>query len=248
MYKDFKRLNIIAVEYVKNIKCGINSKDNFNKLFQAFGPVIDSLIKTIKHNQYIDVDDLKQEAYICLWKCCEKYDFNKTASFYAYFYGCAFNSLTQYVYQHQTPIMVNKNEKGRTKGLREFANQYYTMNKTYPSLNDYIEAGFNKKLSKRFYSYVLNTHNTDFDLNEIENSEDSGLSVEEECEVKDKNKALYNAINELENIDRIVIKLFFFDKLTICEIADKLNISEATVKRHKKKALEILKDNMNDYE
>ena len=117
MYKDFKEINKIAVEYVRNIQDGVRTEDNFNLLLKAFEPVIANLVKSVKHSQYIDVEDLKQEASICLWQCCEKYNFNKKASFYAFFYGCAFNSLTQYVYQHQTPIMLNKHEKERTKAL-----------------------------------------------------------------------------------------------------------------------------------
>ena len=248
MYKNFKEINKIAVEYVKNIQNGIKAEENFNLLFTAFSPVIDSLIRNVKHSQYIDVEDLKQEAYICLWQCCEKYDFNKKASFYAYFYGCAFNSLTQYVYQYQTPIAVNKHEKERTKVLREFANQYYEMNKTYPSLEDYIEAGFSKKISKRFYSYVLNTNNTNFDLSEIEDSVDDNLSVEEEYEIKDRNNALYSSINKLDDKYRQVIQLSFFEGFTNVAIAERMNVDEKSIRRYKAAALEQLKEDMKDYE
>lgn len=248
MHRDFKELNSIAIGYVKNIQNGVNIEESFNKLLQAFGPVIHCVVRSIKHNQYIDVEDLKQEASICLWKCCEKYDFNKKASFYAYFYGCAFNSLTQYVYQHQTPMAVNKHEKERTKGLREFANQYYEMNRTYPSLDDYIEAGFNKKLSKRFYSYVLNTNCTDFDLDEIDKHENINNSVEEEYQKQETKEALYAAINLLDDIDREIIRLTYFEELTICEIAATLNIGERTVKRRKHNSLEKLKEYLKDYE
>lgn len=248
MHRDFKEINSIAIGYVKNIKDGINTEDNFNKLLQAFAPVINCVVKSIKHNQYIDVEDLKQEASVCLWQCCKKYDFNKKASFYAYFYGCAFNSLTQYVYQHQTPMAVNKHEKERTKALREFANQYYEMNKCYPTLDDYIEAGFNKKLSKRFYSYVLNTNGTDFDLDEIDKNESYNNSVEDECVRVEESEALHRAINELDDKYRQVITLSFFEGLTNVEIAERLNVNEKSVRRYKAAALDILKDKMKDYE
>lgn len=249
MYESFQEIGTRAIPYVVNIKNGVDINENYNRLLKEFEPIINSLVKNIRHTQYIDIEDLKQEAAVTLWECCEKYDLHRGTSFYSYFYGCAFNSVTEYVYKYQTPIVCNKHEKERTKPLREFANQYYETHTSYPTIDDYIEAGFSKKLAERFYRYVLNANGTDFDLNEIDKIGDGcGSSIEEDYEKTEKDGELHRAISSLDDKYRKTIEMSFFEGLTNDDIASRLGRTKKTIIRYKKKALELLKDYMSDYE
>lgn len=250
MHGDFQEIGTRAIQYVVNIKNGIDINETYSLLLKEFEPIINSLVKNIRHTQYIDVEDLKQEASVVLWSCCEKYDLTRKASFYSYFYGCAFNALTEYVYKYQTPIVCNKHEKERTKPLREFASQFYEVHAKYPEIDDYIEAGFSKKLSERFYHYIVNTNRTDFDLDEVEKKicDGPGSSIEEEYEQIEKDEELHRAICDLDDKYKMTIELSFFEGLTSEAIALRLGVSKKTVNRYRKKALELLKDVMQCYE
>lgn len=248
MYKSFKDINENAVLYVEKIQNGIEPNENFNLLLNEFKPIIKKVVSSVKHNGYIENDDLEQEAIITLWKCCSKYDFNSKAAFYTYFYGCAFNSLSEYVYKYQTPVTMNKHEKERTKMLREFAKAYYEENGRYPTVDEYVDFGFSRRLSKRFADYVLNMNCADCGLEEVEICENDNLTVEEICEKNERNKRLYNAIRELDDKYKSVIVMRYFENRTEKEIADEMEIHERTVRKRLTKAIEMLKNSLGDYE
>lgn len=60
-------------------------------------------------------------------------------------------------------------------------------------------------------------------------------------------EALCVAVDSLEPIDRQVIELLFFRGCTQREAAERLGISQSSVNRHKKRALNTLRELLADY-
>lgn len=235
---NFKEINDAAIVYVKNIQNDIKPEESYNLLVAAFQPIINKIVKSVKHNGNIDRDDLVQEAEITLWKCCSKYDFNSTASFYTYFYNCCWNALNAHAYKFQTAITMNKHEKERTKVMREFAKSYYDLHGRYPTLEEYVDCGFSERLARRYIDYINNMNGACVVVDE--NNADSG-SIELDYENKEMIEALMGAVNALEERYQQIIKMRYFEKMTYKQISEKMNIGSTTVQTHEKKAIEILK-------
>ncbi len=60
-------------------------------------------------------------------------------------------------------------------------------------------------------------------------------------------EALCIAVESLEPIDRQVIELLFFRGCTQREVAERLGLSQSSVNRHKKRALNTLRELLEDY-
>lgn len=244
MYQNFKDINKMTIAYVKNIRYGVDIEHNFNLLAAAYQPVINKIIKGINHNGNIDIDDLRQEANISLWKCCNKYDFESSASFYTYFYGCCLNSLREHVYKFQTAITMNKHEKERTKVMREFSKVHYDLHGRYPTLEEYVDCGFSERLARRYIDYVNNMNGTCVLLDECQ---EDPCSIECEYENKEVIEALMSGIDGLEERYKQIIKMRYFEKMTYKQIAEKMHIGSTTAQTYEKKAIELLKERLASF-
>jgi len=92
------------------------------------------------------------------------------------------------------------------------------------------------------------THLRDIQRREQHHGKIAHLSTDSEDAAFDKNmmsseilKFVYNEIEALPHQRKIIFKMIFFDGLDIAEVAQKLNITESTVRSHKKKAVDELK-------
>ncbi|MCD8155706.1 MAG: sigma-70 family RNA polymerase sigma factor [Clostridiales bacterium] len=66
------------------------------------------------------------------------------------------------------------------------------------------------------------------------------------CDIKIKNDSLANALQTLTEKKRNVILLSYFLDMSDAEIADEMSLVRCTVYEHRKRALELLKQNMED--
>lgn len=253
MYKKFRELDENTSSYIMNIQAGVDVDKNFNFLLEEFQPIIQNIIRLMKNNGSIENADLEQEAAVVLWKCCHTYKCNyerggHRSMFCSYFYSCAVNSLSEFVYKYQTSMVFNKHEKERTKPLREFSKSFFYENGRFPTYNEYVEEGFSEKLTERFLNYITNTYNNGLELDEIDKKTDCGHSIEDMLiEIDERNK-IHQSIDDLDEPYRTIIKSYFFENKTNVEIGKKLGLKENTIRKHKKKAIEILKDNLIDCE
>ena len=69
-------------------------------------------------------------------------------------------------------------------------------------------------------------------------------NIEQIIQLKDTEKAIYKAVNNLPNKCKQVFELSRFDGMKNEEIAQKLNISKRTVETHISNALKLLKNNV----
>lgn len=87
------------------------------------------------------------------------------------------------------------------------------------------------------------------DENEEKPSFDIPADIDIEQEAVDhlRDEALHEALKKLNEEERTIIHLLFFDECTEREVARKIGISQKTVNNRKKKILEKLKMDLKDY-
>lgn len=73
------------------------------------------------------------------------------------------------------------------------------------------------------------------------------IDIEQEAMEHLRDEALYEALKKLNEEERAIIHLLFFDDCTEREVAKKIGISQKTVNNRKKKILEKLKIDLKDY-
>lgn len=75
-------------------------------------------------------------------------------------------------------------------------------------------------------------------------------NIEEEVIINDEYNALYSAYNNLNDIDKLIIKynfgLFNTPKKTQTEIGNLVNMNQASVSKRSKKILDIMRGDMNE--
>ena len=76
------------------------------------------------------------------------------------------------------------------------------------------------------------------------------INIEEEVIINDEYNALYSAYNNLNDIDKLIIKynfgLFNTPKKTQTEIGNLVNMNQASVSKRSKKILDIMRGDMNE--
>jgi len=86
------------------------------------------------------------------------------------------------------------------------------------------------------------------DINNLEDTLPDTSNILEEVEKKQRYKAIYAAINEMDKIFREVIILYYFNEFSIKEIANILSCRDGTVKSRLHKARKLLADIFTDKE
>lgn len=115
------------------------------------------------------------------------------------------------------------------KRKAQFDSNYTLKSFLYTSVKNEIISLYRKKRAKERYSSQLD--NELFFTNSV---------IDQEAQL-----LLYNAIHDLPEKERQVFELSFIEGLKSLEIAEKLGVSDSTVKKTKARALEILRQKLN---
>lgn len=231
----FYEIGEACLPLVDKIKRGENVDENFHLLSGEFSPIIDAIIKRTARPESISVDDLKQEALVALWRCCENYETGSASSFYCYFWVTASRTVQHYIYNYQLPITVTKHEAERTRDLRAFYKAFFNEQGKIPTLEQIEAAGFDRELAGRFL--MLRSCNF-VELDEdIENNimEDEPFPYEEKT-------ALLVALDKLEPDKKNVIVLRHLKEKTLKEVSEIMKISTSKVRDLESSALIELRD------
>ncbi|MFM1581368.1 sigma-70 family RNA polymerase sigma factor [Helcococcus bovis] len=75
----------------------------------------------------------------------------------------------------------------------------------------------------------------------------SNIDIERDAMEHLRDEALYEALDKLDESERMLINLLFFNELTEREAAKQMGVSQKTVNNRKRKILEKLKTDLSDY-
>jgi RNA polymerase sigma factor for flagellar operon FliA len=207
------------------------------ELIQSFLPRIKYIVKSIKHDNLppiVDEDDLYQMAVLGLYDAVEKYDENK-GSFVTY----ANIRVKGYILDQLRKLdYVPRSRRNGKKALDEYIEKVEMELNRKASLEDiakYMGVDVDKLIKIRESVEYENVASLDQKI--IDDEESISLSdiIKDErtpemyVEEKQLKEILTDIINSLDERERLIITLYYYEDLNMSEIAEILGYSESRI-------------------
>ena len=207
------------------------------------------------YQKYTDYDDIINEATVALMTAVDSFDPGKNVKFETYASIRVRGAVIDYI-RRQDIIPRN---------LRKFAKDYdAAFSKLYEKLgrepeNEEIAEELGMSLSKlekytagaasaQTLSFEEMVFEGGFDISDDENTDASGGWVPEQRLIGDESRdMLASAIDRLKEKERLVISLYYYEKLRYSEIAQVMDVSESRVCQLHSQAVTHLKKLLGDY-
>ncbi len=203
---------------------------------------------------YAQVEDMVNQGMITLIDCIDKFDFSKGIKFEAYAFMRVRGSIIDLVRkQDWVPRRVRMNSK-------EISSVYNTLchelqreptkeeiaEKMNISVNklDHYNSEISNAVAFSFEELIQNMSQMG-DVLESTLSED--LTPEKKVIKTELREMLKKSIDVLSERERLVVTLYYYEELTLSEIAEVLNVSLQRVSQINSKAIMKLRSNMSDY-
>lgn len=222
------------------------------ELVLKYLPLVKSIAFTIKRHipPTIDVRDLIGHGIIGLMKALEKLDTQKNPESYLKIRirGAIYDYLRSLDFGSRR---IREKERRIREALRELTEELGrepTDEEIAERLGEDLEV-LQHDLSRISFSYILNLEDifTEERRNYEEVISSRRADVEEEVVRKDLIEKLKEAIEKLDEREKLVIQLIFYEELPLKEIAQILDCSISRVSQIKGEAIEKLKKLMKDF-
>lgn len=223
-----------------------------NELVLDFTYIIKKIAKTTRglYQNYATFDDVVNNGVMTLIDVIEKYDDSKGMDFEAYAYTRIKQATIDYIRkQDYLPRRVRQTARDVSKAFNELSNELmreptdtelakYMGITTEELSHHYSEMSTGNFLSVEELSVFLS--NDDYEDHKIENDPKALF------EKKELKQALVKAIRSLNEKERLVISLFYYEDLKLKEIAEVLEVSDARVSQIHSRAIMKLKQALVD--
>lgn len=201
---------------------------------------------------YAEVEDIVNNGIITLIDCIERFDPQKSGSFESYAFSrikCANIDFVRK--QDWLPRRVRKTARDITAAYDELANK----NMRVPSAKELADhLGVDETLIHKHYREISNSILLSFEVLLSNASENSALDTVSNSEQPESSlirselfQKLSEAIDSLNERDRLVISLYYYEHLKLYEIAEILKVSEARVCQTRSRAILRLRTFLHDY-
>ena len=205
--------------------------ENRNNLVEYYNPFVKVVIAKLgmRHNKYIDYDDLLSYGTLGLIEAVEKFDSTKGAKFQTY---ASIKIRGKVLDQFRKQDMLPANVRQRIKKVEEAVNALEATGvvATEEAVAQYLDFDVKEVESLLSLSNVSNminlddailTYNDSFAMHEY--------NPERSYEKKAVREALINALGALNEKEQLIVSLYYYEDLTLKEIGTVLNISESRV-------------------
>ncbi len=222
------------------------------ELILKYLPLVKSIAFTIKRHlpPTIDVRDLMGHGIIGLIKALEKLDTQRNPESYLRIRirGAIYDYLRSLDFGSRRIREKEKKIKEALKYLTESLGREPTDEEIAEYLGEEVDS-LQHDLNKISFSYILNLE--DIFTEEKRSYEEvigsKGENVEEQVVKKDLIEKLKKAIEKLDEREKLVIQLIFYEELPLKHVAEILNCSISRVSQIKGEAIEKLKKLMKDF-
>ncbi len=215
--------------------------DAYNYLIEEYKPLILSIAKKFNN---IEKEDLFQAGALGLKKAFDNYDETSATKFSTYAY--------KYIYGEMYNLIYKNSDLKITKDILKL---YKSIIKTYQLLtqkNNKIPTTLEIAMTLEVEESLINAviiscqkapsldanYCDDKDIKEV-------INIEENISLDDK-IFLNDAINQLQEPEKTIIKQRYYNDLTQSEIAALLGISQVKVSRYEKKGIEKMRTLVKD--
>lgn len=214
------------LEYEKD-----RNNENRNNLVVYYNPLVNVVIAKlgVRHNKYIDYDDLLSYGALGLIEAVEKFDSTKGAKFQTY----ASIKIRGKVLDHfRKQDILPANVRHRIKKVEEAMNflEATGISATEDAIARHLDIDVKEVNSLLELSNVSNMINLDDAiLMYNDNFARPEYDPEYRYEKKAIKEALINALGSLNEKEQLIVSLYYYDNLTLKEIGSVLTISESRV-------------------
>lgn len=231
MTQFYKEKEYNLKEVYKKAKNGDESAKVY--LLNYHKPLVISLLKKYRICNS-EKEDLLSCANMGLIKAINKYDESYNTEFSTYAVPLILGEIRKY-YRDNGIISVSRSIKENYKKIIQYENS-----KDYsPTIE---ELCLHLNMSKEDILEALESNYTCFSLDSKMKDNDDITYLDAIADIQDnKDIDLYNAINKLDKIERMIIELRYFDGLTQKDVASRLYMSQVQVSRLEKKILQKIK-------
>lgn len=209
---------------------GDKMNDELENLIYTNQNLIYSIIHRFRSK---DLDDLFQVGCIGLIKAYNKFDQNMNVKFTSYAYNYIVGEIYQYIINNRNIRMSPTNIKlfNSINKAKDYLTNYLGRNPTVEELCSFTE------IEPYKYEELQNAFSS-LDIDEIYNLADNKKIS------KDELIDLRNALNNLTNEEKSLIKARYFDNYTQSDLAKIYQTNQVKISRDEKKILSKLKANM----
>lgn len=225
-----------------------NTKEAKDKLFMSNLKLVFKTVYWFNNscrNNSISIDDLFQVGSIALINAINKFDIKSDSKLSTYIVNCVVWGINNYL-RDNGYINISADKKLLYSRIMKATEAYNKEHMQEPSIKELASILNVKELDiKEIYDLF-----TPVSLDSVLDVDDN-LTMVDTLGIEEKeysnieiNESLKNALNSLQDKERVVIYLKFFKNKTQSEIAKIINLSQVQVSRIEKKALEKLKEFM----
>ena len=187
----------------------------------------------------IEYDDLVQAGCIGLIKAVDGFDDSKGVKFSTYAVPCILGEIKR-LFRDGGIIKVGRSLKDLSLKIKNFSEKYLKENGKEPTLN---EISINFGVEPEFAAQAINSGlmPKSFTFSEDDEKEQDIL-IESHDEKISENIALKQIINKLQDQDRKIVILRFFENNTQSQTAKILGMTQVQISRREKKILKDIRE------
>lgn len=248
---DVEDLELLMLEYKQT-----GSKELRNQLVMHYSYIARTVAVQMYglSSNYAQVEDIVNEGILAIIGCIEKYDPSKGASFKAYAFRRVQGAVIDFVRkQDWFPRRVRVNARNIMTTHDQLCNELMRepteeemSQRLGLSLKDYRKNSHEaaNSLIFSFEGIIQNMATTGNQLNVF--AGDSSLP-ESRLDQKELRQALQEAIESLSERERLVVTLYYFERMKLSSIAKIMNVSDQRVSQINTRAILKLKKKLEDY-
>ncbi len=224
------------------VRLANNDKEARNILIESNLPLVRSLVNRYKYSNY-DRDDLFQIGCIGLINAIDKFDLSYEVQFSTYAVPLILGEIKKH-FRDEGSIKVSRGLKELHIKIQNFKDKYICEFQKEPRLEDISK---NLNVSIQDIILALESHYYPTSLNEsIYENEDSNILLEDTIPQEERfshldHICLEQGIESLNNREKELIYLRYFEDFNQARIAEKMNISQVQVSRLEKRIIEKLR-------
>ncbi|HJJ17044.1 MAG TPA: sigma-70 family RNA polymerase sigma factor [Bacilli bacterium] len=215
--------------------------DAYNYLIEEYKPLILSIAKKFNN---IEKEDLFQAGALGLKKAFDNYDETSATKFSTYAYKYIYGEMYNLIYKNSDL----KITKDTLKLYKSIIKTYQLLTQKNNKIPTTLEIAMTLEVEESLINAVIIScqkapsldanYCDDKDIKEV-------INIEENVSLDDK-IFLNDAINQLQEPEKTIIKQRYYNDLTQSEIAALLGISQVKVSRYEKKGIEKMRTLVKD--
>lgn len=185
----------------------------------------------------VEYEDLVQAGCIGLIKAVDNFDDSRGFSLSTYAVPVILGEIRR-IFRDDGTVKISRIIKDRGRKIASFSQDFSRINGREPTVSEISE---NLDITEEDAAQAINASLPVFSLTDDDSQKDYDVPIESyDNEISDK-IAIKQVLNNLDNKDRLLIELRYFQGLTQAKTAEKLKLTQVQVSRKEKALLKELR-------